>query len=53
MGQCSACGGEVAASLAGGLVEVGSAACGGVQVAGTEKDPRRREKNKNVNTNDN
>lgn len=53
MGQRLPCGGEVVGFLAGGLAEVASAACGGVQVAGTEQDPRMREKNKNINTNDN
>lgn len=53
MGQCLACGGEEVGSLAGGLAEVGSAACGGVQVPGPEQDARMREKNKNINKNNN
>lgn len=66
MEQHSACAGEVVGSLACGSVEVASAACGGVasaacgaaasaacgaaEVAGTEKDHRRREKNKYFNS---
>lgn len=50
MGQRLPCGGEVVGSLAGGLAEVASAACGGVQAAGPEQDARTREKN--INTND-
>lgn len=66
MEQHSSCAGEVVGSLACGSVEVASAACGGVacaacggvasaacgaaEVAGTEKDHRRREKNKYFNS---
>lgn len=46
MGQRLPCGGEVVGSLAGGLAEVASAACGGVQMAGTEQDPRMRQQQK-------